>query len=85
MNRKELHERYIALAAAMMEARPYVSEAQYHRMKRSRTSPGFYLVLQWESCVQSLCRALHRLDATFNPDQWLAASGYITTPKQRTH
>lgn len=77
VTRKELTERYVALAAALLETRPFISETQYHRMKQSRTSPGYYLILQWENCVNGICRTLARLDTAFDAEMFLHGAGFI--------
>lgn len=76
---------HIALAAALLEVRPFITEVQYHRMKRNNGSPGFYLILQWESCVNAVCRAASRDSDVFDADGFLIAAGFISLPKQRKH
>ena len=81
MFRKELEQRYVALAHAMLECRPFISEIQYHRMKRNRESPGYYLILQWENCISRLCHALNALDKDFNADRFLQNAGFVSTSR----
>lgn len=82
MTRKD----HIALAAAMLETRPFVTENQYHRMKKNRGAPAYFLILQWENCVNALCRTLHRDNDAFSPATWLEAAGFITTSgRARVH
>lgn len=71
---------YVALAAALLECRPFNSETQYHRMKQNRTAPGYFLILQWETCVNSVCRALSRDNERFDANLFLSAAGFIATP-----
>lgn len=79
---------HIVLAAALLEVRPFISETQYHRMKQNRTAPGYFLILQWENCVNSVCRAMSRDNERFNASLFLQAAGFIvgpTPPPPRRH
>lgn len=68
---------YTALAVALHTVRPFITEAQYHRMKQKKDQPAFYLIVQWENCVNSVCHTLAARDAAFNSTTFLSKAGYI--------
>lgn len=68
---------YTAIATALHTVRPFITEGQYHRMKQQRSTPAFFMIVQWENCVNSICHAIAERDPAFNSTHFLSTAGYI--------